>query len=279
MQVISQTTQVAPKSEGADCTQVFDAIDWSAPWLASVAQVGQPMAMCIAASMPVHAALNEFLPSVLLDCDLRFVPQDDLPAGVAYESFIRSQRRVPTRDNLHDFFNGLIWLHWPQLKLHLNQLQSQAIADVGVSQQRGKLRDAITVLDENGAILLAPPPLVDALRAKDWQRLMVELRPLWAQACLWPVGHALLEKLVQPRKPICAHVLCLPWGDAEGGLDSATVPAALDARMAQDLLTSAEVLATKPFSPLPVLGVPGWWAPNENFSFYDDSLVFRSARP
>jgi len=34
-------------------------------------------------------------------------------------------------------------------------------------------------------------------------------------------------------------------------------------------------LAGKPFTPLPVLGVPGWWAGNENFSFYDDSLVFR----
>jgi hypothetical protein len=34
-------------------------------------------------------------------------------------------------------------------------------------------------------------------------------------------------------------------------------------------------LASKPFTPLPVLGIPGWWAENENFSFYDDSLVFR----
>ena len=36
-----------------------------------------------------------------------------------------------------------------------------------------------------------------------------------------------------------------------------------------------EVLARKPFTPLPVLGVPGWWSGNENFSFYEDSLVFR----
>jgi hypothetical protein len=24
-----------------------------------------------------------------------------------------------------------------------------------------------------------------------------------------------------------------------------------------------------------VLGVPGWWPGNEDFSFYDDALVFR----
>ena len=30
---------------------------------------------------------------------------------------------------------------------------------------------------------------------------------------------------------------------------------------------------------LPVLGVPGWWAQNLNFSFYDDPQVFRPPRP
>jgi hypothetical protein len=52
--------------------------------------------------------------------------------------------------------------------------------------------------------------------------------------------------------------------------------AELDAWVAADL--SAAKLATKPFVPLPVLGVPGWWPENENFSFYDDSLVFRPQR-
>jgi len=42
--------------------------------------------------------------------------------------------------------------------------------------------------------------------AKDWQRLFVDLRPLWCQAHLVLFGHALLEKLVVPRKSITAHV-------------------------------------------------------------------------
>ena len=50
----------------------------------------------------------------------------------------------------------------------------------------------------------------------------------------------------------------------------------MDAWLAADL--DAGHLARKPFNPLPVLGVPLWWAENENFCFYDDSLVFRSAR-
>jgi hypothetical protein len=34
-------------------------------------------------------------------------------------------------------------------------------------------------------------------------------------------------------------------------------------------------LAAKPFANLPVLGVPGWWPPNEAPGFYQDPAVFR----
>ncbi|MDP1069178.1 DUF3025 domain-containing protein, partial [Klebsiella pneumoniae] len=30
--------------------------------------------------------------------------------------------------------------------------------------------------------------------------------------------------------------------------------------------------------PLPVLGIPGWWAPNASREFYDDERVFRAQR-
>jgi alpha-glucosidase (family GH31 glycosyl hydrolase) len=50
----------------------------------------------------------------------------------------------------------------------------------------------------------------------------------------------------------------------------------MDAWMAAEL--SAEKLARKPFAHLPILGVPGWWADNEEPSFYDDAFVFRPKR-
>ena len=127
------------------------------------------------------------------------------------------------------------------------------------------MRDALTLCDENAAFLIAPQPLWDALIARDWQQLFVELRPMWQDAQLVLFGHALLEKLVSPRKPITAHVyLTQPATDSI---------ASLDAWIAADI--SAEKLASKPFLPLPVLGVPGWWTENEKLSFYEDILVFR----
>ena len=241
-------------------------IDWNAPWLQGLQTQGRAACQRVAQGRPVWQALQSLADAQALPW--RFVPQHDLPEGMAYEQFIFETRCIPTRDNLHDFFNGLIWLHYPATKRRLNDLQARAIAAQGVGAVRGPLRDAVTVFDENGAVLLAPQPLHEALAARQWRRLCVELRPLWRQARLLVLGHALLEKLVSPRKSITAHVY-----QAQAAIKN---EAMVDQALARDL--SAPWLAAKPFNPLPILGVPGWWPENENFCFYDDSLVFRSAR-
>ena len=52
--------------------------------------------------------------------------------------------------------------------------------------------------------------------------------------------------------------------------------ALLDAWLAGEI--HAQQWATKPFTPLPVLGVPGWWPANETPDFYADTQVFRPPR-
>ncbi len=194
-----------------------------------------------------------------------FVPAATAPPGEAYEAFVARTASVPTRDNLHDFFNGLVWLRFPRSKARLNALQAAEIGRAGVGAVRGAVRDAITLFDENGALLSAPPELWQALLAREWQRLFVELRLLWHEARLVLFGHALLAKLAAPRKDLTAHV----WRAPAPAEDS------LDGWLAGEL--TAGRLAAKPFTPLPVLGVPLWWPGNEDFSFYDDALVFRPA--
>lgn len=238
-------------------------VDWGRPWLAPWRESGERVAFAIESGATFHEALNGET-----DAPRRFVPQAQLPAGQAYEQFIFDSGTVPTRDNLHDFFNGLCWIRFPLTKARLNQLQAAEIAAAGVATLRGPVRDALTVFDENAAFLSAPQPLWDALLDKDWRKLFIELRPMWQEAQVVLFGHALLEKLVCPRKVITAHVY-----RAQPAMNSIVQ---LDAWVAQDL--SAKKLASKPFAPLPVLGVPGWWPENENFSFYDDSLVFRPQR-
>lgn len=251
-------------------------LDWQAPWLAPWRSLGMAVAQQAQAGLANHQALNavrERLAAAERPA-VGFVEARAMAPGATYESYIFDSKQCPTREGLHDFFNGLCWLHFPQAKARINALQAAEIAAHGVQGARGPVRDALTVLDENGALLQAPPALWQALRARDWLALFVTLRPLWAQARLLLFGHALLEQLVRPRKGLTAHV----WADtgAQPG-DPACAPAELDAWLATRL--SAERLAAKPFTPLPVLGVPGWWPANENFCFYDDSSVFRPRRP
>ena len=240
-------------------------IDWSAPWFAAVAEGGRTLEA--QAGAEVAPRLN-----ALGAAPVRFVPQEVLPEGVAYEQFIFDTAQVPTRDNLHDLFNGLVWHRFPQTKLGLNRRQAQAIAELGgVGQVRGPVRDALTLFDENVALLQAPPALWSALLARDWQRLFVDGRGLWQRARLVLFGHALMEKLVQPYKSITAHVLTWPVPDALGA-----DLAAWDSWLAAEL--ARQPLVPKPFTPLPVLGVPGWWPENEAPGFYADASVFRPPR-
>lgn len=229
------------------------------------------MAQRVQAGQAQPAALNMTVLArwpATQEAPVEFVPQDALPPGMAYESYIFETKQCPTREGLHDFFNGLVWLHFPLTKRRLNQLHVAQIARTGIAPVRGPARDALTLFDENAALLRAPDALWNALQAKEWGRVFGDLRGLWAESCLVLFGHALLEKLVFPRKPITAHVYrAYPATDSIIDMD-AWVAASL----------SDEVLATKPFAHLPVLGVPGWWAGNEAQGFYDDASVFRQAR-
>lgn len=259
-------------------------IDWSAPWLASFAARGQRWAQAACTDADAYlAALNadaqEAGVATGRGLPLRFIAQAGLPPGVAYETHIAATGAVPTRHNLHDFFNALVWFAYPHSKAVLNARQSAAIDVAGVGPTRGGVRDALTLFDENAALFAtSDPALADALRRFDWPALLLAGRSAWGVRCeVRLVGHALLEKLVNPYKACTAHawIVDVPpayfeWADAERRTF-------VDERVA-DALATHDALTSRTFAPLPVLGVPGWWRANEDPAFYADPRVFRSGR-
>lgn len=262
----SRSAAAAPRCASAEpAVPGLADIDWQAPWLADWRARGQPLAQRIADGAPLLQVLNADAAPV------RFVPHTALPAGVAYEAFIRDTAQVPTREGLHDFFNALCWMHFPQAKRQLNALQAAEIARDGVQARRGPVRDAVTVFDENALLIQAPEPIWQALTQHRWHEALVSQRARWAQVRLWTFGHAALEKLVRPYPGITVHLWRVPQS-----LGAGVGTPELDAWLAQDLQPAK--LATKPFSPLPILGVPGWWAANAEPAFYADRTVFRPAR-
>ncbi len=250
--------------------------------------MGQRVAARVHAGEPVHEALNAFA----VPGGMSFVPQSALPDGMAYEAFIFETRSVPTRDHLHDFFNGLAWLRFPQTKARLNALQYAELQKVGTQPVRtkanaslqgavrGPVRDALTLFDENAALLCSQwhVDVIAALHKHDWPTAFQTHRALLAEHPPVLFGHALLEKLVSPYKSITAHVFPVKLA-AQSGVSHSILSdlEALDAAVAAQL--SPEALMPKPFAPLPVLGVPRWWRANEAADFYTDRTVFRPPRP
>jgi len=221
---------------------------------------------------------------------LQFVSQSALPEGEAYEQFIGTTGNIPTRDNLHDLFNGSIWLTFPKTKAVLNYYHMLEIAKQGISELRGRVRDTITVFDENGAVLVTSDASIgDALVSFDWQASLVKPRAKWdnpaqpdasAQAAVYIFGHALLEQLVSPRKPLCAHSIVIHVAQEFFTLPLAERMNCLDSKVAEymDTLLSNDDVKPRQLAPLPILGVPHFWSANKAADFYEDSYVFRSGR-
>ncbi|MBT6272926.1 MAG: DUF3025 domain-containing protein [Chromatiales bacterium] len=258
-------------------------IDWSRPWYASVHEA----AVHVMEHTPWQSTLNQGCDAARLTnrrgLSIRFVDQSRLPDGTAYETFIDATGNVPTRDNLHDFFNALVWLGFPNTKGQLNALQAREIERLGVGGSRGPVRDAATILDENGAYLVTDDSpqaqsLVTALRAHEWQTALVDQRDDFGRHVqVWLFGHALMEKLVHPYKSITAHVrviraprtFFLTW-------TATTQRVWLDVQMANALAAQDSTgISTAQFTPLPVLGIPGWWH-SQGPDFYADPTVFRT---
>jgi hypothetical protein len=256
-------------------------IDWSRPWYDSVRPAYQRLGIqgdFLAAFNAGAAVLGLRNASGL---PLRFVAQDALPEGRAYEEFIGASGCVPTRENLHDFFNGLVWLTFPRIKRQLNALQAAQIAQAGVGKSRGPARDGATIFDENCALLVvrdstAGRALVEALRAHHWHAALFDQRAAFGpDAQVWLFGHALMEKLVAPRKAITAHTWVVWAGDDFFDLAADAQRGWIDTHVAADL--AAGEMHTARFTPLQVLGVPGW-CEGQDAAFYADTSVFRPRR-
>lgn len=273
---------LARQTVSADMPTSIDwSIDWARPWYASISGIAEQ----VIGHANWMAVLNQACTAQALtnhhSLPVSFVEQAALPEGTAYEAFISTTGKVPTRDNLHDFFNALVWLSFPNIKRQLNALQAAQIAHAGVGKSRGPARDAATIFDENCALLVVSDTaqgtaLVEAIRNHQWRSVFLDQRDTFNQhAEVWLFGHALMEKLVAPYKSITAHAWVVTAPDRFFLMTYDARREWLDVHVANELtVLDANNLSTTCFTPLPVLGVPGWWQPQDR-EFYDDATVFR----
>ncbi len=252
----------------------------AAPWFADLTRL---VALAQWQPLPSLIQLNRMLEAhgVAIRCIAQqdYEQQQPLPY---YEQFIFDCGALPTREqNWHDLFNACIWALFPQTKTLLNRLHVGQIAQHGL-KQRSPLRHLLTQFDECGVLLVSSDAsLLEAARWQQWQRLFVEQRQAWLDGRprirAYLFGHGSYEALLNPFIGLCAKALCIQVGS-----DFFTQPLELQYRQldqqVRELLSKADPSATL-LSPLPLLGIPGWWPANEAVDFYDNADYFMPISP
>ncbi len=203
----------------------------------------------------------------------------DLPRH--YEVRIFRAGEVPTRtESWHDLFNALAWLAFPRTKATLNRLHHDELVRRWGEPTRGTARDVLTLFDEGGVIVAcAAPELARCLEGFEWRTLFwTRRREATALMRFFVFGHAILEHALAPYKGVTAKALIVELAREPLALPAPALVAALDERAAAHFARPEAIASTRTLHPLPVLGIPGWTAANEDPAFYDDASVFRAGR-
>jgi hypothetical protein len=211
---------------------------------------------------------------------IRFVaPADDESTSTHYEKRIAETGEIATRENWHDFFNAMQWLTFPLSKAAISEMHARLMAaQIEGVKMRSIPRDVLTLFDEGGIIVAsADESLLTHIRYFEWKKLFVERRDEAKKNIhFYLAGHSVLEKMLDPFVGVTAKALLLKVDDHFLALSHNEQLREIDSRAAKWLMNEASLVSTRNLHPLPILGIPGWFAANESPSFYDDAHYFRS---
>jgi hypothetical protein len=211
--------------------------------------------------------------------EIGFVPQAGKPAHMEdkYESRIYLAGEVQTRtENWHDLFNALVWLAFPRTKAAINARHFASITESRGEGNRDKTQDALTLFDESGVVVLySDGDLASLLQDHQWQELFWARRQS-VNACMKFVifGHSLYEKALKPYIGITGKGLLIKVEDAFFSQTPETQLEIADGLMAAFFSGKGQI-SSRDLSPVPLLGVPGWWPENVDALFYLNTRYFR----
>lgn len=202
-----------------------------------------------------------------------------------YEQIIGEDATVPTRENSwHDLFNACIWVQFPLTKQYLNDLHMQDIREHGVHPRTAR-RNHLTHFDECGVVLAIPRSSVDAasallsdLACHHWHQALLYRRSDWGQLVTpYVFGHANLEMMLQPFIGLTGKWLAVVVPDTFTESTEQQRCRLLDEAMVARIRQLDDFMGKRLLPPLPLLGVPGWFAPQDE-QFYSNTEYFRPRR-
>jgi len=193
-----------------------------------------------------------------------------------YEQHVARLEQVPTRPgHWHDFFNMVVWAHFPKLRWALNSLHVDTnLGPIDPRNGRAPAQNLAATFDEAGMLVVSTSRAVlDGLRALHFKHVFWERRAeVLATTRFWVVGHGMLESLLTPHPGLSVRSLQLHV-PALTKLDSDD-----DFRFAIDALAAARIHAWRSgrtvLDPVPLLAIPGY-SDNDSADFYDDMRNIR----
>lgn len=199
-----------------------------------------------------------------------------------YEPSIYLRGEVLTRaNNWHDFFNMLVWLTFPKIKAVINYWQFNLLKQrLPAQTQRSALENKLTHLDENGVIVISSNQyLIELLKSQQWQALFWQQRAIVkTDMRFFIIGHALYEKALNPYIGMTGSALIFYQSKDFFAKPLIQQLSELDNLVSEWLLQKDNMAILTKLTPVPILGVPGWWADNEFFSFYENKDYFRAKK-
>jgi len=249
--------------------------------------LGEPVLAELPASLVAHPAFAPYLPYYPPDVEgsPRLVAAPARSAGaLAYERAIVEEDRLHIRPaDLHDTLNALVWRAFPQAKRAISRLHVQLGVDPCAANARPRRRDVLTLFDEAGLLLVSNSAagMAACHAVHDWRALFVDARAQWGRA-IQPIvfGHGALEQMAssiaRQSRGIIPRGLTLKaiWLDAEAALPHAEI----DRRLAAAIAEGRHLAADERPLPLPVIGIPGWFAESASDALYADQTIFRPPR-
>ena len=203
----------------------------------------------------------------------RFVSQNRaaLREAGGYEQHVAKACAVPTRPGVwHDFFNMVVWAHFPKLRWALNSLHvDPTAAPKDPRNGRAPAQNLAASFDESGMLVLSTSrSVLQELRALRFKNVFWQQRAeLLETTRFWLVGHGALESLLARPPGLIARALLLHVPSVPPARDADALRFEIDARIAG--VVHGWRSARTVLDPIPLLGIPGY-ADNDASEFYDD---------
>ncbi|KAL9650492.1 hypothetical protein ABK040_004711 [Willaertia magna] len=237
-----------------------------------------------------------------IDNTLQFVNQNEILTNnnlqneipFWYENFIFKNCKIPTRENnLHDFYNMLIWLTFTKTKSYFNYLH---LKNSNNTKNRTTLQNFITLLDECGVLIFVKNNYFnffkENLENMKFKDLFFKNKKEIIDNCHFIIiGHSIFEMLTtKPYIGYTTKCLILNINDLQfNEIQSITIndnikeylnnfQKNIDFIFYEYLENNNTKLIPSNLLPLPILGIPNWWKENEKEEFYENKNYFRESK-